>query len=46
MHAAGYLHKAHRSVHEKDTRKFTALLEQQEVISETEKKLDAKTSNN
>jgi len=40
------IHIAHRSVHEKDTRKFTALLEQQEVISETEKKLDAKTSNN
>ncbi|CAN6198824.1 unnamed protein product [Urochloa humidicola] len=46
-----YLHpmireKAPQNVQEEDMRKLTALLEQLEVISEAEKKLDAKVGNN
>ena len=41
MDASGYREKAPQSVQEEDMRKLTALLEQLEVISEAEKKLDA-----
>jgi valyl-tRNA synthetase len=41
MDASGYRGKAPQSVQEENMRKLTALLEQLEVISETEKKLDA-----
>uniref|UniRef100_A0A0A9ERC8 valine--tRNA ligase n=1 Tax=Arundo donax TaxID=35708 RepID=A0A0A9ERC8_ARUDO len=46
MDASGYREKAPQSVQEEDMRKLTALLEQLEIISEAEKKLDAKTGNN
>lgn len=46
MDASGYREKAPQSVQEEDMRKLTALLEQLEVISEAEKKLDAKTGDN
>lgn len=42
MDASGYREKAPQNVQEEDMRKLTALLEQLEVISEAEKKLDAK----
>ena len=41
MDASGYREKAPQSVQEEDMRKLTALLEQLEVISEAEKKLDS-----
>lgn len=41
MDASGYREKAPQNVQEEDMRKLTALLEQLEVISEAEKKLDA-----
>ena len=41
MDASGYRGKAPQSVQEENMRKLTALLEHLEVISETEKKLDA-----
>jgi valyl-tRNA synthetase len=41
MDASVYRGKAPQSVQEENMRKLTALLEQLEVISETEKKLDA-----
>jgi len=44
--ASGYREKAPQNVQEEDMRKLTALLEQLEVISEAEKKLDAKIGNN
>ena len=46
MDASGYREKAPQNVQEEDMRKLTALLEQLEVISEAEKKLDAKIGNN
>ena len=45
MDASGYREKAPQNVQEEDMRKLTALLEQLEVISEAEKKLDAKIGN-
>ena len=44
--ASGYREKAPQNMQEEDMRKLTALLEQLEVISEAEKKLDAKIGNN
>lgn len=44
MDASGYREKAPQNVQEEDMRKLTALMEQLEVISEAEKKLDAKAS--
>ena len=46
MDASGYREKAPQNMQEEDMRKLTALLEQLEVISEAEKKLDAKIGNN
>jgi len=45
MDASGYREKAPQNMQEEDMRKLTALLEQLEVISEAEKKLDAKIGN-
>jgi len=45
MDAFGYREKAPQSVQEEDMRKLTAFLEQLFVISEAEKKLNAKTDN-
>ncbi|RCV07935.1 hypothetical protein SETIT_1G286000v2 [Setaria italica] len=45
MDAFGYREKAPQSVQEEGMRKLTAFLEQLIVISEAEKKLDAKTDN-
>lgn len=41
MDASGYREKAPQNVQDEDMRKLTALMEQLEVISEAEKKLDA-----
>ncbi|TVU34254.1 hypothetical protein EJB05_16085 [Eragrostis curvula] len=46
MDASGYREKAPKSVQEEDERKLIALMEQLEIISEAEKKLDAKTGKN
>jgi valyl-tRNA synthetase len=43
MDASGYREKAPPNVQEEDMRKLTALLEQLEIISEAEKKLEVKT---
>lgn len=45
MDASGYREKAPQSVQEGDMRKHIALLQELEVVSEAEKKLDAKTDN-
>jgi hypothetical protein len=45
MEASGYKEKAPHNVQE-DMRKLTSFLEQLEIISEAEKKLDAKTGKN
>lgn len=46
MDASGYREKAPQSVQEGDMRKHIALLQElEEVVSEAEKKLDAKTDN-
>jgi valyl-tRNA synthetase len=46
MEASGYKEKAPQNVQEEDMRKLTSFFEQLEIISEAEKKLDAKTGNN
>uniref|UniRef100_A0A0D9Z131 valine--tRNA ligase n=1 Tax=Oryza glumipatula TaxID=40148 RepID=A0A0D9Z131_9ORYZ len=46
MEASGYKEKAPQNVQEEDIRKLTSFLEQLEIISEAEKKLDAKTGKN
>uniref|UniRef100_A0A0D9VNJ4 valine--tRNA ligase n=1 Tax=Leersia perrieri TaxID=77586 RepID=A0A0D9VNJ4_9ORYZ len=46
MEASGYKEKAPQNVQKDDMRKLTSFLEQLEIISEAEKKLDAKTGNN
>ncbi|KAF0913119.1 hypothetical protein E2562_020255 [Oryza meyeriana var. granulata] len=46
MEASGYKEKAPQNVQEEDMRKLTGFLEQLEIISEAEKKLDAKTGTN
>uniref|UniRef100_A0A0D3FCW2 valine--tRNA ligase n=1 Tax=Oryza barthii TaxID=65489 RepID=A0A0D3FCW2_9ORYZ len=46
MEASGYKEKAPHNVQEEDMRKLTGFLEQLEIISEAEKKLDAKTGKN
>ncbi|XP_015690635.1 valine--tRNA ligase, mitochondrial 1-like [Oryza brachyantha] len=46
MDASGYREKAPQSVQQEDIRTLAALLGQLEVITEAEKKLDAKTDNN
>uniref|UniRef100_A0A0E0KHR3 valine--tRNA ligase n=1 Tax=Oryza punctata TaxID=4537 RepID=A0A0E0KHR3_ORYPU len=46
MEASGYKEKAPQNVQEEDMRKLTGFFEQLEIISEAEKKLDAKTGNN
>jgi valyl-tRNA synthetase len=43
MDAFGYREKAPPNVQEEDMRKLAALLEQLEIISEAEKKLEVKT---
>uniref|UniRef100_A0A0E0CU02 valine--tRNA ligase n=1 Tax=Oryza meridionalis TaxID=40149 RepID=A0A0E0CU02_9ORYZ len=43
MEASGYRGKVPQNVQEEDMRKLTSFLEQLEIISEAEKKLDAKT---
>ncbi|KAK3133783.1 hypothetical protein QOZ80_6AG0540990 [Eleusine coracana subsp. coracana] len=46
MKAFGYREKAPKNVQEEDTRKLTALLEQLEIISEAEKKIEVTAGSN